>query len=449
MKIMQVYLLHVLALVLSQDLYAQSWTSIFDGKSLNGWRKLHSSASEYTVSHGELVGTTNDQSVTTHLATAKEYDDFILELEVNISEGLNSGIDLRSKLLPDGKVVGYQIDVDGWPRKWSGGLYEENGRGWVGIPEINTKAKEALKTGEWNKYRIEAIGSVIRVWINSIPIATYVDDVHKKGFISIQIHHGMKPEDIGKTIRWRNMRIQTANLKPMPVDVNTPVINLTDHISEAESKQGFVSLQNNSDFAGWRSVHSTRPPDQRWTNQNGIFKIDKSNGSETGNDIVTTRQYDAFELVFDFKLSEGANSGVKYFVDEQYDSGGKSGIGLEFQVLDDALHPDAKEGVVGNRTLASLYDLIPSTKPAAQFQKKIGEWNRGRIVALPNQWVQHWLNGFKVVEYERNSNIFKALVARSKYAGYGGFGSAPQGYILLQDHGDAVEFKNIRIRELK
>ncbi|MFM6936985.1 MAG: DUF1080 domain-containing protein, partial [Aquirufa sp.] len=116
-------------------------------------------------------------------------------------------------------------------------------------------------------------------------------------------------------------------------------------------------------------------------------------------------------------------------------------IGLEYQVLDDVKHPDAKLGTVGNRTLASLYDIIPSYKNDPRFQKKIGEWNQGRIVVYPNNIVQHWLNGFKVLEYERKSNIFKVLVAHSKHAKWDGYGSQDEGPILFQEHGDSVFYK--------
>lgn len=440
---------------LSAQTFAQKekWTPLFDGKTLNGFKQLNGKAL-YEVKNGEIVGTTVKDTPNSFLATEQEYGDFILELELNVAEGMNSGVQFRSLSKPDykdGRVHGYQAEVDPSDRAWSGGIYDEARRDWLYIPNVNPEAKMAFKrNGQWNKYRIEAIGSVIRTWINDVPIANLVDDLTAKGFIALQVHAINASMKEGSQIRWKNIRIQTgADMKPRPSD-NTHVINLTiNTLSEQEKAQGFKMLFNGKDFTGWRAVHGTEMPKQHWSVVDGTIKVSPSDGSETGNDIVTTEQYGAFELTFEFKLSDSANSGVKYFVNEAFDSGGKSGIGLEYQVLDDEKHPDAKLGAVGNRTMASLYDLIPSYKLDKRFQKKIGDWNRGRVVALPNNIIQHWLNGFKVLEYERKSNIFNALVARSKYEKYQGFGAGDKGNILLQDHGNNVSFKNVKIRELK
>jgi len=138
---------------------------------------------------------------------------------------------------------------------------------------------------------------------------------------------------------------------------------------------------------------------------------------------------------------------VKYFVTLSENNPG-SAIGLEYQVLDDELHPDAKLGRDGNRTLSSLYDLITAKKDP-RFVRKIGQWNTGRVVVLPNNHVEHYLNGIKVLEYERGSKSFRDLVAISKYKVWPNFGEAPKGHILLQDHGNEVSFRNIKIKTLK
>lgn len=442
-----------IACLLAATLSAQkgaTWTNLFDGKSLKGWNQKNGQA-KYSIENGQIVGTTVANTPNSFLCTNQEYGDFILELELKVDDKMNSGIQFRSLSLPDykeGRVHGYQMEIDPSPRAWSGGVYDEGRRDWLYIPNINPEGKQAFRNNAWNKYRIEAIGPVIRTWVNGVPVAHLIDDMTAKGFIALQVHAIYGEMKEGMQIRWRNIRIQTANLKPSPWD-NTPVINLLpNNVSAQEQAQGFRLLFNGKDFSGWRGVHADKMPDRHWKVVDGVINVSPSDGSETGNDIVATEPFGAFELVFEFKLTEGANSGVKYFVNEDFDSGGKSGIGLEYQILDDERHPDAKMGAAGNRTLASLYDLIPSYKLDKRFQRDIGAWNQGRLVVYPNNLVQHWLNGFKVVEYERKSNIFDALVARSKYEKFKGFGAGDKGLILLQDHGNNVSYRNLKIRTL-
>jgi len=164
-----------------------------------------------------------------------------------------------------------------------------------------------------------------------------------------------------------------------------------------------------------------------------------------GGDIVTMDRYSDFELQLQVRLTTGANSGVKYYVTEQETGNKGSAIGPEFQILDDNNHPDALLGAVpGSRTFGSLYDLIPTGKKRVNG---IGQWNTIRIVSK-DKHVEHWLNGFKLFEYERGSEEFRNLVAGSKFKNRPGFGEAEDGHILLQDHGNEVSFRNIKIKPL-
>ena len=430
----------------------ENWVNLFNGKDLKGWKQLNGQA-KYEVKDGEIIGTTVANTPNSFLATEQDYGDFILELELLADNSMNSGIQFRSLSkadFKDGRVHGYQMEVDPSDRAWSGGIYDEARRDWLYIPNQNTDGKKAYKRGQWNKYRIEAIGNVLRTWVNDVPVAYLVDDMTPKGFIALQVHSIGKTDQPGKQIRWRNVRIQTTNLQPRPTD-KTPVVNLVPNtLSEQEKAQGFKLLFDGKTTNGWQPIFDPKAPLRRWEVQDGTLTVKKSDGSETGNDIVYEQQYGpAFEMAFDFKFSEGGNSGVKYFVDKKYSPGGKSGIGLEYQVLDDVKHPDAKMGVNGNRTLGSLYDLATAVKVDPRFQKKIGDWNQGKIIVYPDNRVEHWLNGYKVVEYVRGSPEFKDLVAKSKYKNWDGFGQARQGYVLLQDHGDAASYRSVKIRELK
>jgi hypothetical protein len=297
--------------------------------------------------------------------------------------------------------------------------------------------------GEWNRYRIECIGNSIKTWINDVPCAHVIDDMTPTGFIALQVHGiGNNKEKEGQQIKWKNIRIKTTNLKPSPSQGIYVVNLLPNNLSEAEKEQGFELLFNGKDLNNWKVASNGGPVTKGWEVINNELVVNANKDVKGDGDICTKKEYGPFELKFDFKLTEGANNGIKYGI-------GNNGpnLGLEYQILDDAKHPDAKQGVVGNRTLASLYDLIPAEKEG-RFVNKIGEWNQGRIVVYPDNTVQHWLNGRKVVEYKRGSAIYKALVARSKYAEYKDFGMAAKTPILLTDHHDQVFFRSIKIREL-
>lgn len=422
------------------------WVSLFNGKDLTGWKQVNGQA-RYSVENGELVGTSVANTPNSFLITEKAYGDFVLEVEFKIAPGINSGVQFRSQQRPeDGRVNGYQMEIDHSARNWSGGVYDEAKRGWLYGLDLNEPARKAYRPGEWNTYRLECIGSQIRTWVNGVPTVHLLDNLSPKGFIGLQVHSLYKPEDAGKQVRWRNIRIQTENLKPSPADPIYVVNLLPNQLSDSERTAGWQLLWDGKTNQGWRSVFGTSFPTAGWTISDGTLTVLPTDGSETGNDIVTTQSYGpAFDLRFEFKLTEGANSGVKYFVDEKYKPDGKSGIGLEYQILDDARHPDAKQGVVGNRTMGSLYDLIPSLK-FEWAAAKIGQWNQGRIVSYADGRVEHYLNNIRIVAYQRGDPAYRALVARSKYANWEGFGLATSGPILLQNHGNGVSFRSLRLR---
>lgn len=428
------------------------WQELFNGEDFTGWEVLNGTA-EYKIEDNTIVGISALNTPNTFLATTEEYGDFILEFDFKVDDGLNSGVQFRSQSLPeyrDGRVHGYQFEIDPSNRAWTGGIYDEARRGWIYPLNYNPEGQKAFKNEEWNTARIEAIGSSIRTWVNGVPCAELVDDLTPSGFIALQVHSINDAAQEGKTVSWRNIRILTEDLDTYRTPENPDVTQLNaiaNTISEREAAEGWELLWDGKTTNGWRGARLDGFPEHGWSIEDGILKVHKSDGGEStnGGDIVTTRSYKNFLLKVDFRITEGANSGIKYFVDTDLNKDGEgSAIGCEFQILDDRRHPDAKLGRDGNRTLGSLYDLIPApeNKP---FRN--GFFNTAMVVVEGNH-VEHWLNGVKLLEYERNTDEWNAIVQTSKYKDWPNFGNAEEGLLLLQDHGDEVWFQNIKIKEL-
>jgi hypothetical protein len=289
----------------------------------------------------------------------------------------------------------------------------------------------------------------LKTWVNEKSTAYLVDEKTRSGFIGLQVHSIGDDEEPGKKVIWKNLKIRTKNLDQHLKESTLEPRFTKNKLTSKEEMDGWKMLWDGSTAAGWRGARLDGFPEKGWMIEQGVLTVLPSGGGESqgGGDIVTEELYGDFELKVDFRITQGANSGIKYYVDTELNKGEGSAIGLEYQILDDAVHPDARLGrVEGIRTMASLYDLIRADpdKPV----NPIGQWNSAYLISKNNH-VEHWINGVKVLEYERGSPEFRKLVAESKYAKWTDFGELEQGRILLQDHGDQVSFKNFKIRPLE
>ena len=414
---------------------------------------------------GESVSGTGNS----FLCTTQTFGNFELELEYKCDALLNSGVQIRSEVFPgattatiNGKefkfaadrIHGYQCEIDmdvARGRMWTAGIYDEARRGWL-FPADGEKGRQGQafsgqgrtvsRNGEWNKLRIVANGPVIQTWLNGVARAEICDNVTPRGVIGLQVHGvGDATNKVGLKVQFRNLRLH--ELAP-----NT--------LTEQEKTDGWKLLWDGKTTDGWRSPKSDEFPVKSWSLQGDELTVVSSGNAEaqSGGDIITRDRYANFELVADFKTTIGCNSGIKIFVQPDISPIDKvtgqptavgSAIGMEFQILDDEHHPDAKLGRDGDRTLGSLYDLIPA--PTDKKVMPVGEWNHARIVSQ-DKHVEFWLNGEKTVEFERGSLEFRAAVAESKFKNIPNFGEWPDGHILLQEHGSVASFRNVKIREL-
>lgn len=383
------------------------FVDLYNGQDLSGWTPRGGDCT-FAADGDVIVGTTVAGSPSTYLSTDREdYQDFIFTAEMKWEEDGNSGVMFRALRKPGkrGEVVyGPQCEMEGfsYDRGWSGGIYGQSAGGWI-YPlwlEAHADARNALKKDEWNRVTIQAIGQEIKTWINGVPAAHWIDrkNEYPRGFFSLQVHSGKK----GK-IHFRNIKVK-------------------------EIEPEWDDLFSAGDFSKWTKVNGDPVPSQ-WTIEDGVVY----RGENGGGSIITKEHYHDFELRFDWKISEGGNSGIKYR--------SRKHLGLEYQILDDAKHKDRENPT--NR-VGSLYEILAAD--ADKPVNPVGEWNSGRIVMQGDQ-VEHWLNGKLVTSIVIGSDDWKERFAKSKYSKHEGFGSWT-GPILLQDHYDDVWYRNLRIRKL-
>lgn len=208
-------------------------------------------------------------------------------------------------------------------------------------------------------------------------------------------------------------------------------------LTKKEIKEGWKLLFDGITTKGWRGANMDKFPEKGWIIDDGCLIVLEG---ESGGDIVTQNKYSNFEFSLDFKYEGNSNCGFKYFVLEDTYQHGQA-LGLEYQLL----YAGTNELDDSNfRTLGSLYDLLPAKN---RKLNPTGEWNNARVVSKGTT-VEHWLNGIKVLEYERGGELFRDAVAKSKFAKFKDFGEATEGHILIQYHHNLMFFRNIKIKEL-
>ncbi|MFI3248117.1 MAG: DUF1080 domain-containing protein [Rikenellaceae bacterium] len=443
-------MLAMAATLLLSSCGASTVTPLFNGEDFTGFEPLGGRA-EFVVEDGALVGISTKGEPNSFVATTESYGDFILEFDMWNDTLLNSGVQIRSHSRSNGsKVYGYQCEIDPSDRAWSGGIYEEGGRGWLATLDGYEVGQKAYKREDWNHYRVEALGNNIRVWLNGVSTANLYDDRESEGFIAFQVHSAGGPK-IGRKTMWKNITIDTVDVakKRLKGGIAPEINRIPNTLTESEIEAGWELLFDGKSLDKWMSFNGSAVP-AAWTVEDGAAYIQRGK-KLPGGGIITKQEYSAFEFSVEFKLTPKANSGIKYFVKTKVDPQSEKNVtyGLEYQLMDNERYA-GREGM-DKYKLAGLYDMIA---PGAIRFSGVKIWNQAVIKVFPNGHVEHWLNGFKVIEFERGSDEFRELVAQSKYSAPSynidvPFGEDESGAIMLQDHNDLVYFRNIKIRELK
>lgn len=441
---------------------ADGWKLLFDGKSSKGWRSARGPKfpkEGWSIKDGMLCVFGNDGAESVHggdIITVNQYENFWLSVDFKLTPGANSGIKyfVRPDLyeVGDASAIGCEFQILDDELHPDAKLGIEGNRTLGSLYDLIRADKSGVNFDkeEWHTAWVKVEGNHVEHWLDGVKLLEYERNTqefnalvacskykgwknfgnHTKGHILLQEH--------GDEVFYRNVMI-----KELPSSAPS-VAEAVTLDQKYDMKNGWKVLWNGPASAGnWTTARGEAFPVKGWGIEGDMIVANPDPANRGGSDIITREKFVDFILSFDFRLTEGANGGVKYFVNPGTFK--DNSIGCEFQVLDDYKHPDAKAGVAGNRTCGSLYDLIRADKEDAGY--KVDGWNTATVV-VEGKHVEHWLNGVKVLEYERGSQEFDALVATSKFRPNKGFGNFKFGHVLIQNHQDKVFYKNIRIKEL-
>jgi|GEM_PF-176522 len=363
------------------------WLPLIENNDLSQW-KIVGGSSTYHIEDNVVIGTSVASKMNTFLVSNKIYSDFIFETDVKADTNINSGIQFRSNLNNKGHVYGYQMEIDTSDRAWSGGIYDQSRRGWIYNLTRNEACSKQFKVNDWNNYRIEAIGSSIKTFINNVPCSNIIDDKTAKGFIALQVHSAGKNMD-NKKIRWRNPKIITTDPKQhllkIPENQNAPVFNyLTNKISKQEINEGWSLIP----FA---SINKKPTPT---------------------NNLVIDNPYSSFEFTLDFKLTHNLNAEINYLNTSETSV-------FTFPLVNNSSFKMKDKTINSLGAIKGLVAPKNHSEPnhnSMRFNKN-GQWNRVRIVVQQthknNFHIEHWLNNIKFAEYEHKISIENAH-SRSK-----------------------------------
>lgn len=375
------------------------FVDLCNGKDLDGWTQRNGTAT-YRVEGDTIVGRTSEGSPNSFLCTDKLYGDFDLKFEVKVDSRLNSGVQIRSQCVgdvPSGRVNGPQVEIS--TDRMAGYVYGEAAGGWM-TPDEDRKPHDYFKDGQWNQYRVLAVGENIQVWLNG----HHVSDLnhaerfqsHAKGFIGLQVH-GIGAGQGPYEVRWRNLKIR----------------DLSD----------FKSLYNGKDLAGWKTTGNWLPQ------QDGSLLIQPRPGEKGWQRydayLLSEKKYGDFVLDFEYMYPPGGNSGVFFRVGDRDDPVQQ---GIEIQILDSS----EKKGEIGPHDHGGV---IRTVGPSKNMSRPPNQWNR-MIVTCVGSRLQVELNGEPIVDTQLDQGPMKDRPL--------------EGYIGFQDHGEPndLKFRNIRILEI-